>query len=93
MSVFAALEATVRPYTTNLLLSLARQDTGSASSMINFLNTALGVAGMAFIMLPFPDYVVGVGAILLASMIVALPLWVAACKAKAPSPNNDVTTQ
>lgn len=93
MMVFAVLEATVRPYTTNLLLSLARQDTGSASSMINFLNTALGVAGMAFIMLPFPDYVVGVGAILLASMIVTLPLWVAACKAKAPSPNNDVTTQ
>lgn len=79
MVVFATLEATVRPYTTNLLLGLARKDTGSASAMINFLNTGLGVMGMAFIMLPFPDYVIGVGVILVACMLVALPLWVAVC--------------
>lgn len=80
MVVFATLEATVRPYTTNLLLGLARKDTGSASAMINFLNTGLGVMGMAFIMLPFPDYVIGVGVILAACMLVALPLWVAVCR-------------
>lgn len=80
MVVFATLEATVRPYTTNLLLGLARKDTGSASAMINFLNTGLGVMGMAFIMLPFPDYVIGVGVILVACMLVALPLWVAVCR-------------
>lgn len=80
MVVFATMEATVRPYTTDLLLSLAQKDTGSASSMINFMNTAFGVAGMAFIMLPFPDYVVGIGAILTACMALGLPLWYAAQK-------------
>lgn len=80
MVVFATLEATVRPYTTDLLLSLARQDTGSASSMINFLNTGFGVVGMALIMAPFPDYVIGIGVILIGCMLLALPLWALACR-------------
>lgn len=82
MMLFAAASATVRPYTTNLLLGLCRGDTGAASSMINFLNTAAGVVGMALIMLPFPDYVTGIGAILLASMLAGLPLWAIACRAR-----------
>ncbi len=82
MVVFATLEATMRPYATNLLLGFARKDTGSASTMINFLNTAAGVAGMALIMLPFPDCVVGIGVILIACMVVALPLWALACRSE-----------
>lgn len=82
MMLFAAASATVRPYTTNLLLGLCRGDTGAASSMINFLNTAAGVVGMALIMLPFPDYVTGIGAILLVSMLAGLPLWAIACRAR-----------
>lgn len=80
MVIFATMEATVRPYTTDLLLALAKKDTGSASSMINFMNTGFGVAGMAFIMLPFPDYVIGIGAILSVCMVLGLPLWYAAQK-------------
>lgn len=80
MVIFATMEATVRPYTTDLLLTLAQKDTGSASSMINFMNTGLGVAGMALIMLPFPDYVIGIGVILFVCMIAGLPLWYAAQK-------------
>lgn len=80
MVIFATMEATVRPYTTDLLLALAQKDTGSASSMINFMNTGFGVAGMAFIMLPFPDYVIGIGAILSVCMVLGLPLWYAAQK-------------
>lgn len=80
MVIFATLEATVRPYTTDLLLGLARQDTGSASSMINFLNTGFGVIGMALIMAPFPDYVIGIGAILTGCMVLGLPLWALACR-------------
>lgn len=80
MVIFATVEATVRPYTTDLLLGLARQDTGSASSMINFLHTGMGVVGMALIMAPFPDYVIGIGAILTASMALGLILWILACR-------------
>lgn len=80
MAVFAIMETTVRPYTTDLLLGLARQDTGSASSMINFLNTGFGVIGMAVIMAPFPDYVIGIGAILTGCMVLGLPLWALACR-------------
>lgn len=82
MILFAAAEATVRPYTTNLLLGLCRGGAGAASSLINFLNTAFGVVGMALIMLPFPDYVSGIGIIMAASMLVGLPLWAAARRAR-----------
>ena len=78
MIVFAILEATVRPYTTDMLLALAHQDVGSASSMINFLYTAFGVVGMFVIMAPFPDYVVGLGVVLVVSMALAVPIWTAA---------------
>ncbi|MCI8468400.1 MAG: multidrug effflux MFS transporter [Eggerthellaceae bacterium] len=80
MVVFATVESTVRPYTTDLLLSLCQGDTGAASSLINFLTTGLGAVGMALVMLPFPTFVAGVGAITVGSMAVALPLWALACR-------------
>lgn len=76
MAAFATIEPTVRPYTTNLLLDMAQKDVGSASSMINFLNTAMGVVGMAVIMLPFPDYAMGLGIVTVVTMLVSTPpLW------------------
>lgn len=80
MIVFAVLEATVRPYTTDMMLELASRDVGSASSMINFLYTAFGVIGMGLIMAPFPDYVMGIGTIIAVSMALAVPIWFAACR-------------
>lgn len=82
MSVFAAIEAGVRPYTTDMMLEMTDQDVGSVSSMINFLYCAFGVVGMMAIMAPFPDYVIGLGVILAASMAVAAPFWFAACKTR-----------
>lgn len=82
--LLSLLEATVRPYTTNLMLGLARNDTGSASSMINFMYSGLGTVGMGLIMLPFPNFVVGLGIVLVASMAAALPLWYGACNTSAP---------
>lgn len=82
MMVFALLESTVRPYTTNLLLGLNRRDTGSASALINFMHTIVGVVGMTVIMAPFPDYIAGIGVLLAASMLLAFVLWIAACRSR-----------
>lgn len=81
--LLSLLEATVRPYTTNLMLGLAHNDTGSASSMINFMYSGLGTVGMGLVMLPFPNFIIGLGAILLGSMVLALPLWYGACNTSA----------
>lgn len=79
-ALFATVEATVRPYTTNILLSLRQSDVGSASSMINCVHTLFGVAGMALIMLPFPNYIVGLGVLMVASMTAAILAWAAVCR-------------
>ena len=71
---FALTEAAVRPYSTNVLLSQQEGDTGAASSLINFAHTAIGCVGMLAAVLPWPNYVVGVGAIIVGSMGVALSL-------------------
>ena len=74
---FALTEAAVRPYSTNVLLSQQEGDTGAASALINFAHTAIGCVGMLAAVLPWPNYVVGVGAIIVGSMGVAIAGWVA----------------
>lgn len=80
MVVFATAEATIRPYTTSMMLGFDAGDTGSVSSMINFANTAFGCLGMGLVML-FGDHVHGVTALLLLSMAVAAVSWYRACRA------------
>ena len=82
--VFALTEAAVRPYSTNILLSQQEGDTGAASSLINFTHTAIGCLGMLVAVLPWPNYVVGVGAIIVGSMAVALVGWVALLRSRIP---------
>lgn len=75
MALFAICEAAIRPYTTNFMLMLGAQDAGSASSLINFMNTAFGCLGMALIMLPFPNYVIGIGVLMTFSMLCSAFFW------------------
>lgn len=82
--VFALTEACVRPYSTNILLSQQDDDTGAAASLINFAHTAIGCVGMALAVLPWPNYVVGVGVIIVASMAVAGAGWVALLRSSIP---------
>ena len=82
--VFAITEASVRPYSTNILLSQQTGDTGAASSLINFTHTAIGCAGMVLAVLPWPNYIVGVGAIIAGSMIVAGIAWFALIRSRVP---------
>lgn len=82
--VFAVMQACVRPYSTNILLSQQDDDTGAASSLINFLHTALGSLGMVIAVLPWANYVEGVGVIIVVSMIAAGLGWFALLRSNAP---------
>lgn len=82
--VFALCEAAIRPYSTNILLSQQEGDTGAASSLINFAHTAIGCLGMLAAVLPWPNYVVGVAAIIVVSMAAALTGWIALLRSRIP---------
>ena len=82
--VFAITEACVRPYSTNVLLSQQEGDTGAASSLINFAHTAIGCVGMVLAVLPWPNFIVGVGAIIVLSMAVAGISWFALLRSGIP---------
>ena len=62
------IEAALRPYTTNILLNQNEKDAGSASSLINFVHTALGCVGMALITLPWGSYIFGIGILSIVSL-------------------------
>lgn len=82
--VFAITEACVRLYSTNILLSQQDGDTGSASSLINFAHTAVGCVGMVLAVLPWPNYVIGIGAIICLTMAFGGILWVAFLRSSIP---------
>ena len=82
--VFAVMQACARPYSTNILLSQQDDDTGAASSLINFLHSAIGSLGMVIAALPWANYVEGVGVIIVASMVVAGLGWFALLQSNAP---------
>lgn len=82
--VFALMESCARPYSTNILLSQQEDDTGAAASLINFLHTALGSVGMVVAVLPWTNYVEGVGVIIVASMIAAALAWLVLLRSSVP---------
>lgn len=81
---FALAEAAVRPYSTNILLSQQEGDTGAASSLINFAHTAIGCVGMLVAVLPWPNFVTGIGIIIVASMGVGILGWIALLRSRVP---------
>ena len=74
--LFATLQSAIRPYTTNILLSQQEGFTGSASSLIGFMISIFGVIGMNVIMLPWPTYIFGIGAIMLICTALSCALWI-----------------
>lgn len=73
--LFAMGTAALRPYATNILLAQQSRDTGSASSLVNFMYNVCGVLGMALALIPWPSYIVGLGIIVLVLSLVAAALW------------------
>lgn len=69
-------EAASRPYSTNILLAQQSDDTaGTASSVINFAHTLVGSIGMLLAHLPWSNYVFGVGALAVITMLLGLAGW------------------
>ena len=63
-------------YTTNILLAQNDRDAGSASALINFSVNIFGVVGMGLVSLfSVHDSAFGLGALLLASMVIIALLW------------------
>lgn len=81
-AVFITAEAAIRPYATDILLAQQDEDAGSASSVINFTASIFGVAGMGLVTAFSFDYVLGLGVLMLASMVLALGLWVYLLRSK-----------
>ena len=74
--LFATIQSALRPYSTNILLSQQRGDTGSASSLIGFMISMFGVVGMTVIVGPWPNYIFGIGAVMLICTTLSCALWI-----------------
>lgn len=82
--LYTVAESCIRPYSTNILLTQREEDTGAASSLINFSQTAVGCIGMALVVLPWPNYVIGLGVIIILTMAIAGIGWIALLKSDIP---------
>ena len=74
-ALFAILEASMRPFAASVLLEQQDGDAGSVSSLYNFACSMLGVVGSAAIMLPWPDYIWGLGILMAGAEGAMLVLW------------------
>jgi DHA1 family bicyclomycin/chloramphenicol resistance-like MFS transporter len=68
--------SSIRPLATNVLLNQQDSDTGSASSLINFGNTAMGSLGMIIGTLPWSNFISGLGTIILTCALLGLAGWI-----------------
>ncbi|MEQ3364316.1 Bcr/CflA family efflux MFS transporter [Raoultibacter massiliensis] len=80
--VVPLVQASVRPYSTNILLDQQRGDTGSASALINFLHGAIGSVGMVLVILPWPDFVTALGSVTAVFAAVGLVAWLGFLKTR-----------
>lgn len=71
---FTVMEASMRPYAMEMLLSRVEKDVGSAAAMINFMPGLAGSVGMALAVLPFAGYVMNLGLMMAATTFVGILL-------------------
>lgn len=69
------VQSCVRPYSTIILLDQQDTDTGAALALINFLHGAIGSIGMVLVVLPWPNLVVGLGAVPAFFLAVDMVAW------------------
>lgn len=79
---FTLVESAIRPLSTSILLNQHEGDAGSASSLINFTQTAIGSLGMILGALPWGNFVFGLGILMIAFVAVSLVGWIALLKSK-----------
>ncbi len=71
---FTVIGAVARPLCMNILLNTVKENVGSASSMINFVNTLFGSIGMMAGTLPWSNLIDGLGIIILTAAGIAVIL-------------------
>ncbi len=73
---FTMIGSVSRPFAMDLLLLEAKENVGTASSMINFVPTLFGSAGMMLGTLPWWNFVDGLGIIIVTATALSLMLWI-----------------
>ena len=73
---FTAIGALIRPFAMEILLNEAKDNVGTASSIINFVPTLFGSLGMMLGTLPWGNFIVGLGLIITTSTFLSIALWI-----------------
>lgn len=74
-ALFMLMEASVRTFSANILLAQQSKSAGAAAALVNCSHTLLGTVGMMAAVLPWPTYLVGLGALTLVSLGAAGAIW------------------
>ncbi len=72
---FTAIGALARPFGMEILLNKAKENIGTASSMINFVPNLFGSIGMALGTLPWGDFINGLGIIILGATLLSILMY------------------
>jgi len=79
---FTVMESVLRPAGLSVLLDQQEGDTGSASSLINFVQSALWSFGLILGVLPWSNYIDGLGISILACTLVCILSWIVLLRSK-----------
>ena len=73
---FTIIEAVARPFAMEILLLEAKENVGTASSVINFVPTLFGSLGMMLGTLPWGNFIDGLGIVILTSTAFSIATWI-----------------
>lgn len=73
---FTVIGAVARPFAMEILLLEAKENIGTASSVINFVPTLFGSLGMMLGTLPWGNFIHGLGIIITTATILSILLWI-----------------
>lgn len=81
-ALFTLVVGALRPFSTSILLEQQKSDTGSASSLINSIQTFVGSIGMILGSLQWYNIVDGLGIIITGSSVIAIVSWIILMRGK-----------
>ena len=73
---FTMIGAVIRPFSIEILLLEAKENVGTAASVINFVPTLFGSLGMMLGTLPWGNFIDGLGIIMTAATSLSIALWI-----------------
>ena len=73
---FTVIGAVSRPFAMEILLLEAKENVGTAASVINFVPTLFGSLGMMLGTLPWSNFISGLGIIMTTATFLSLVLWI-----------------